>query len=71
MNENMCPHFVLDDDILFGGGGGLCTEVCLTVLLFFCCVLRVRNELVVGKEELVELLDVLRKRVPSGLLGMG
>ena len=59
MEENVSSHFLLDHDILFRGAGGLRTEVCLAVFLFFCRVLRVRDELVVGKEELVELLDVL------------
>lgn len=65
MEDNVGPHFLLDHDILFRGAGGLRTEVCLAVFLFFCRILRVGDELVVGEEELMELLDVLGKRVPS------
>lgn len=71
MTEDAGAQFLLDDGILFRSGGGLRTKVCLAVFLFLCCILGMGDELVVGKEELVELLDVLCKRVPSRLLGMG
>lgn len=71
MTEDAGTQFLLDDDILFRSGGRLRTKVCLAVFLFVCCILGMGDELVVGKEELVELLDILCKRIPSRLFGMG
>jgi hypothetical protein len=70
MTEYAGAHFLVDDGILLGGRGRLGMKVCLAVLLFFCCILGMGDELIVGEKELVELLDVLREGVPSRLLGM-
>jgi hypothetical protein len=71
MTEDAGTQFLLDGGILLRRGGGLRTKVCLAVFLFLCCILGMGDELVVREEKLVELLDVLCKRVPSRLLEMG
>ena len=71
MEEDVGAHFLLDGGILFRSARRLGKEVCFAMFLFLCRVLRMGNELVVGEEELVELFDVLSKRVPSRLLGVG